>query len=166
MRSTYHNDASICTAFVPSHKRTLASDGFSIGELQRCPNGNVSWTRTQPALAAFLGFPLTENQRVCWRSELEWRGYDPDCLKALRRPHMPSAALSHAAALGFDPIYLWPATASKWPVQYQRIAGDKVAAPSAATAPQRSDSQPLLVRFRAGLMAARKAFLAEVRGGA
>jgi hypothetical protein len=134
MSVAYHNASTECTSFVPPQNegelRTPASDGFTIRAAHRADNGNVHWRLVWPDFAEFLGVPDSEIRKLepYYRSgalaeAAASKGYDPSCVGALSAyVSKRTRALRSAAALGFDPIYLWPATASKWPKHYQRLA--------------------------------------------
>lgn len=135
MNHAYHNASAQCTGFVPSQdeakQRTPASDGFTIRAAHRADNGNVYWKLIWVDFADFLGCdPSTIlHLRSRWKSRDKLKdaahaaGYAPECVDALESSggHY-CRKFRAAAALGFDPIYLWPATASKWPKRYQRLA--------------------------------------------
>lgn len=137
MSVTYHKAYLDRTVFVPSRNetelnRTPAMDGFRICSGRRASNGNVHWRLIWPDFACFLGVADSEIRKhapydrpAALAEAAAAKGYDPLCVKALGGSSTKmTLALRSAVALGFDPIYLWPATASKWPTHYQRIASD------------------------------------------
>lgn len=133
MTAVYHKPASDCTVFVLSRNetpggKTPAADGFQILDKHRAANGNIQWRLVWRDFATFIGLTdedLVSHDPLWLRDKLSMaaiaRGYDYSCVGALLNPHVRSDAIAYAAALGFDPIYLWPATVSKWPHAAQRL---------------------------------------------
>lgn len=112
----------------PVFARTPAGDGFAIHDRHRAANGNIHWRLIWRDFASFVGLTdddLISHDPLWLRDKLSMaaiaRGYDYSCVGALLNPYVRADATSYAAALGFDPIHLWPATASKWPHASQRL---------------------------------------------
>jgi hypothetical protein len=112
----------------PAFPRTPAGEGFVIQDGHRAANGNIQWRLIWRDFAGFLGLTdadLVSHDPLWLRDKLSIaaiaRGYDYSCVGALLNPYVRADAISYAAALGFDPIYLWPAMASKWPHASQRL---------------------------------------------
>lgn len=146
MSATYHKPTALCTANVPSQnetepKRTPAMDGFQIMPAHRSEAGNVRWNLIFLDFADFLQVPRAEvlsggrwTQRTVLEVAATSAGYDPRCVGALESSGGAyRRKFAAAAALGFDPIYLWPARAVTWPIKYQTLNGyARAAAPSNA----------------------------------
>lgn len=122
MTRTYHKLPALCTANVPSPFGTPALDGFLVKSGHRAANGNVHWALIWPDFARFLGLSPKALENLPW-NDINWhlavaalkRGYDPKCVLALKVPAgRRSDALTAAAALGFDPAFLWPVHAHAW----------------------------------------------------
>ena len=146
----------------PFFPRTPAGDGFVILPRHRDDRtGNIHWRLIWRDFAHFLGVSdddILDHDPLWLRDRLsataEARGYDGSCVGALCWSLVLDRqdALTYAAALGFDPIHLWPGRCARWPRELQYLP---------------SPARPSLhARLRAGLLAARAAFLAEVRGDA
>lgn len=139
MSVTYHKPTALCTANVPpwNHavvKRTPASDGFQILPCHRNPNGNVSWSKIQKDLVLFLG---GEIRGLWWTKSyaeqlVRESPYDDDLLKVFRAPNTPNIGFHRAKAFGFDPVFIWPNAASKWPSHFHHLPrADEALAPDA-----------------------------------
>lgn len=166
MSLTYHKPTALCTANVPSQnetepKRTPAMDGFQIMPAHRSETGNVRWNLIFLDFADFLQVPRAEvlsggrwTQRTVLEEAATSAGYDPRCVSALESSGGAyRRKFAAAAALGFDPIYLWPARATTWPPRYQTLDGRApVAAPAKANTDRITD-----VPTRDGTAAACKA---------
>lgn len=172
MTYRYHNASTDRTTFVLSQdgtRRTPADDGFVILPRHRDDRtGNIHWRLIWRDFAHFLGVSdddILDHDPLWLRDRLsataEARGYDGCCVGALCWTLVLDRqdALTYAAALGFDPIHLWPGRCGRWPRELQYLPVPSSAAPSPAR-------PSLHARLRAGLLAARAAFLAEVRGDA
>lgn len=110
----------------PVFARTPAGDGFAIHDRHRAANGNIHWRLIWRDFASFVGLTdddLVSHDPLWLHDKLSMaaiaRGYDYSCVGALLNPYVRSDAIAYAAALGFHPLYLWPATAKKWPLSSQ-----------------------------------------------
>lgn len=159
----------------PAFPRTPAGDGFQIQDHHRAANGNIQWRLIWRDFATFVGLSdedLVSHDPLWLRDKLSMaaiaRGYDYSCVGALLTPHVRGLAISHAAALGFDPIYLWPATASKWPHASQRlpVALDDARANLARITAELIAARANIARLSRDLRAARNAVLSQGHGAA
>ncbi|WP_446653092.1 hypothetical protein [Blastomonas sp.] len=146
----------------PTLPRTPKGDGFVILPEHRGLSGNIQWGLIWRDFAKFVGIAQCDilSRDPMWiRDELSEAarqcGYDHRCVGALclMLAETPEEAHNYAAALGFDPIYLWPTRAARWPEHLQRLA-----------APVSTRPATLKQRLRNAVETARNAILAGIRG--